>query len=816
MALHVQASFAAGELDPALQERTTLDKFQSGLETARNVVVAKTGRVISRGGRVQFALQKTSGAANAIKLYSPPMSGILTEWGAGYVRGYSINGPFQGQLLWDTAHALTQFDVPNMHFDASTGYVYCISLGNPVLKLNYSTGAFIAHPFQVQTYGIPIITKTANTGTGYLAEYFMTFVVNGQEGFTNNVTNAYQLPINNGEVTTFTGEALLTSGTITEMRVYRRPHLTGAFGYIGNATVGDDTTNAGYMTYTFTDYGAAADYTHNPPNFTLNGASTSNTAVTDYSSYKTGAIYQQRLILASALNDSETIVASRTGLQNNYTADSPLADDSALTFKAGSSGIATVLRMVENDGLVVFTTVGVYLSVGALGIDNLALSRKGNWVVDDAIPPIAIPGAVLFVDVSTNCIRQLIWSTEAQSYAAEELSIYSNHLFVGRKIVSWAFQQGAVPILFAVFNDGAFASFTLNPEQQMRAWTRGDSALPVEYVCGTGFQDQSFFVVNNNGTRSIEMTIPRYILQGARDVNGLLPWPGGGSKFSYPPIDSMVMIHTYLNNGLLLDGSQFIVAPLVANAWNGQLRLTSGTSNVFINTYVGKTFRYFDPTAGWAIDMLVVSVTGPRECIVQPNMTFPSSAATGLNLTLCSNTFSGLSHMEGEFAQVVIDGYVYASPNNDDQNYAKLQVINGTITLPNGRLGAWAWVGRPYVMDAATLQIDTVEQRPVLVESLTVNKVYTKVLNSSALYVGSEFPANNKVKGMQSMESMEVNYADPVPIIGNTYQKPLTKRIEMTLPGSWKSRGRVCIRQVDPLHFEILSIIPDVEDMRRR
>ena len=50
MARRFQSSFSAGEIDPALQERTTLDKYSSGLKTARNVYIGKTGRIISRQG----------------------------------------------------------------------------------------------------------------------------------------------------------------------------------------------------------------------------------------------------------------------------------------------------------------------------------------------------------------------------------------------------------------------------------------------------------------------------------------------------------------------------------------------------------------------------------------------------------------------------------------------------------------------------------------------------------------------------------------------------------------------------------------------
>ena len=50
MAYKVLPSFSGGELDPALRERTNLDKYRTGLARGRNVQINKTGRISNRGG----------------------------------------------------------------------------------------------------------------------------------------------------------------------------------------------------------------------------------------------------------------------------------------------------------------------------------------------------------------------------------------------------------------------------------------------------------------------------------------------------------------------------------------------------------------------------------------------------------------------------------------------------------------------------------------------------------------------------------------------------------------------------------------------
>jgi len=164
---------------------------------------------------------------------------------------------------------------------------------------------------------------------------------------------------------------------------------------------------------------------------------------------------------------------------------------------------------------------------------------------------------------------------------------------------------------------------------------------------------------------------------------------------------------------------------------------------------------------------------------------------------------------------VVVDGNVVASPNNNNQNYATVDNNGGDVTLPNGMLGAIIHVGKPITYDIETLDVDTVEQAPTLIESITCNKLYVKVHESRGLYVGNTFGPDDLVTGMYPMDNYLVDYTDEIPIIGDRRKPAATRRLEMTIPGDWKSQGRVAFRQVDPLHFEILSIVPDLDVLRR-
>ena len=434
------------------------------------------------------------------------------------------------------------------------------------------------------------------------------------------------------------------------------------------------------------------------------------------------------------------------------------------------------------------------------------------------LPALSVPGGVMFVDSATNGIRNLLWSFQLNAFDAEEVSIYSNHLFRTRQLSTWNFQQGVFPLLWVVFNDGTYASFTYDYNQQMQAWTRHDSELIVRSSCGTTNPDQTFFVVSKqdesgNTIRYIEMTIPRYVPPSiiAQDQDF-------DKNQTVAFMDSIKSYRGILNGPMTFSPSQL-------EDWTQPLRLNSGPSGALTAGTilgpgpgaVGNILRFFDDD-GSNVDFEILTNEDANNVIVQMlNVdVFDQSWATGRQVYLTVTQFGGLSHMEGESPAVIVDGAVVCSPNNDVDNYPSVTVLNGSITLPGTLRGAIIHVGRPIVADIETLDIDTVEQQPTLIESITVNKVYVKVKDSNGLFVGNSFPVDgNGVEGMESIDNYPVDYTQDNPIIGNRAQPAQTRRFEITTGGSWSTQGKICVRQVDPLHAEILSFIPDVEVEKR-
>lgn len=842
MGLVDKIAFSAGELDPALWERTNLDKYRTGLATGRNWFVSKTGSVLTRQGRTNMWQTKLKN--RKVIGYSPPGGGVVLEWGHQYVRVYSLT---TFALLGESSHPLLESDLPNIHFDTLGTFVYIFCVGKNVQKFQYALNFFENKIVIFELPSPPISAALTPSGTpaGYGVDYAVTYTFNGEESLPVILSGLFNLPISTGQINTIVGTLAFANPLVNNpyapyqsMNVYRRPKSGGAFGFIGSTTVFE--TSGSDITSQFIDVGGDADFTHQLQTSILaNDPNIAPPIISIYSSSpldpglllsNTGIIYQQRLIIADSVTDLQALYASQPGFPDNFYRNYPLDAASALKFKCGTSGYARILRLLDSDGLVAFTSAGIFLNQGELGPDNITMEKKAKEVINVLLPPLAVPGGVMFLDSMTNSIKNLLWSFQLNSFDPEEVSIYSNHLFRTRLIDAWSFQFGVFPLLWTVFNDGTFASFTYQYEQQMKAWMRHDSApaIDVEYCVGTINSDETFFVVSKTGSdgnvnRYFEMTIPRYATP--LDISTDPDWDKNPSC-AY--MDSVTSFRPMLNSDLKT-GDALVFSTSVLEDWTQPLRLSCTSSGVFtsFNVQVGSVLRFFDDN-GSQIDFEVTTFENANSVIVEMtnNDVFDQDWATGRQVYLCATTFTGLGYLEGENVAIIADGAVVASPNNDVDGYPVLTVFQGSVTIPSP--GALVHIGRPIIGDIQGLPIDTVEQQPTLIESITVNKIYVKVKDSKGLFIGNNFPIEQTdldtgeiiispdgVNGMSYLDNFPVDYRLNIPIIGNRAQPSQIVRYETTIAGDYASQGMICIRQVDPLHSEILSIIPDVEVLKR-
>lgn len=801
MPLIKRVSFSGGEVDQALDVRDNLEKVQTGLAIARNVHIGKTGRVVSRSG-LPFVIEGKLAGRN-FRIESSKDSKYLVEWGHQYVRIHDT----EAETYSDDAHDWTEDDLDDLNFTFNGRYCYIfkkssnfkkmvigdLDISDPLLDSRFLSNSEILQFPSAPGNGSEV---SASTGTGYDVEYLITQV---NEKFEESlgklitaVTGTGKLPINSGEVNTVRTPVGPTGvlEAVNGIRVYRRPKNGGAFGLVGTS---EKQVTSGPTTYVvFTDNGEDADYTVQPPDYTgyfylqQTAISTDKDIVASYLRPKTGIVYQQRLILGNLEFTDEAAIASRTSYQGNFLRDFPLGEDSALSFKSASSGDAKIFSFFDAGRLLAFTSNGVYANdPGALVPENSYLLKKADFVISETVPPLAIPGGILFIDASTNTVRSLQYSQEGDSFEGHEVSVFSDHLFRNKSIKSWCFQKGYIPLVHVIFDDGTIAYFTYQKEHEMQAWTRGDTD-GIFHDCTvvkneTTKRDDVYYVVERNGKYLIEKTSDR--LQS--DQKDLIL------------MDSAVTKKLKLADDLGIGDETFYLEPVTEDDWDGDLYLTSTEVNSFEMADEGEIFRFFDHLDA-RVDLLVTSFIDDQTVIVKPNRTIPEEVRENfVELYYTYVNVDGLDHLEGQSVSVISDGRVFGSPKNDLQNYEVFIVENGEISLSENQRGSIIHVGLPFVVDIANLKLNEKD-------AVIVNSVEIKTFESRGFYISQNLPDDDSVIGMSEpvcREDSDPAYA-ALPLKTKTY--------EISIPSDWYAKGQVCIRQVDPVPLELLMMRPDL------
>ena len=148
-------------------------------------------------------------------------------------------------------------------------------------------------------------------------------------------------------------------------------------------------------------------------------------------------------------------------------------------------------------------------------------------------------------------------------------------------------------------------------------------------------------------------------------------------------------------------------------------------------------------------------------------------------------TLSGLGHLEGKTVSILADGNVQP----------QAVVTAGAITLQS--YAGIVHAGPPYVSDRETLQI---ELRNAAETTRNKKNAGTSppmaVAESRGIFAGSD--KHHLYEHKPKRETYEL----PIEL--------LTGQAEIPISNDWTGKGRIFIRQADPLPLTVLAVIPEV------
>ena len=175
------------------------------------------------------------------------------------------------------------------------------------------------------------------------------------------------------------------------------------------------------------------------------------------------------------------------------------------------------------------------------------------------------------------------------------------------------------------------------------------------------------------------------------------------------------------------------------------------------------------------------------------------------------STVSGLTYLVGQTVSIWADRYVVGSPLNKKYEIVYTVPNSGILTLD--RQYSVIYIGLPMTADFETLQIDTSFGDSIQGERKAISRVTVYLYKARGLFGGTQNPdydPDNLVNGVVQDPLFnlieEKQQGDR-----QTYDAPpslMTEWQSTNITVNWSKEGRVFIRNVDPIPFGILSVIP--------
>ena len=839
-----QISFAAGELDPALWGRTDQVKYQTGVKTARNVTIRRSGGLSNRAG-TQFVAEVSDSTVTSqlipfVFSESDEDQNYVLEYGHQSIRFHQdgdqvvltavvisgISKEPEAIITFAAAHGYSVGD--EIYLSAIVGmdelnnrnFKVADILTTTTIKFKYmygpyvDTSAFTTYSSAGTAEKIYQVTSTYNRNdlsglTGYSQSLDVLYNVHpsyppstltrsnhtswslSDINFTPSISAPAGLAHNGSNGTT--NEWVVTSVKEDD---YEESIATNTVGVNVEAT--EDTpitltwntvsTAVEYNVYKYRNglagwIGTAGETTFIDDGFeadTTDNPPVNRSLFTNTTNYPSTSIFYQDRLV---LARDQSVYTTQVGHYTNVTYSPLLFVDDAVTFAVRGKQTNIVKHMVEAGTLLLFTNSGVWVVQGdGAGIltPNDVNLRRISENGANSLRPIVIDSDPIYVNERGTKVLTL------GQEGVVDLTTFAAHLLRGHSVVDWAFQNTPDSTVFLVRDDGVMIGMTYIREHGIVGWHQHDTDGEIERVTTVpeGTRDAVYIVVkrtiNGRTVRYIERLDDRYYGDDIRDA-----------KF-------MDCSLTY--DGRNTDELDKMTVTGGTGDWTTTQDLTlTSDSGIFASTDVGNAVILQDEDETAFVRLTITAYTSANVVTVRGDRNVPE-ALQGVSSWRWSDAvdvIGGLWHIEGKEVSVIADGYVLSSPNNPGAP-TPLVVENGSITL-NGPYGV-VHVGLPYVSDIVTLDIDTENGRLANQKKL-VSKVLLKLDETRGVFVGESLTDEStsglrEIKGKDTVDSNDA----PPPLISGS------KVVDVN--SSWNYGGQVAVRQVDPLPMTVLAIAP--------
>jgi hypothetical protein len=223
--------------------------------------------------------------------------------------------------------------------------------------------------------------------------------------------------------------------------------------------------------------------------------------------------HEQRRVFARTNERPGFIFFSATNAFSIFDQHDPAVSEDSLTTELASWRWEEIRSLVSGRVLLALSSSTEWAADG--GQEGAAITPLG-WATRPRtergiswVEPLKVgDDEVLFVPPAGNLVRELSYDGNQAKYSAVDLTMLSKHLFKGRQIIAWDWQEDPWSIIWVVLDNGQLLSLSY-AQGQVAAWAWHDTAGLVEEVCCVreGTEDAVYLVV----ARTIGGATKRYI-----------------------------------------------------------------------------------------------------------------------------------------------------------------------------------------------------------------------------------------------------------------------------------------------------------------
>ena len=488
-------------------------------------------------------------------------------------------------------------------------------------------------------------------------------------------------------------------------------------------------------------------------------------------------LFQQRLVYASTDNRPNAIFMSRPGSPDDFRKSNPTVDSDALNLEIFDQQVSRIfwLRSLPGGLLIGTNSSVVQLTGGSSTIGNpVAVSPTNAVIVPQSfygsrdIMPVTVDNHVMFAQAE-GLLRDLEYNAFSQTYQAKDVTVLSSHLFEGRGIVDWAWQDVPAKILWLVMDNGSLLSLTYLGDQQVYGWARHDTGGVYESVCAIkeGNETAVYFSIQRFGTRHIER-VAGQVLEQDSDA-----WQ----------LDSALSI-----TSLYPMGDLQVMQP------EGSAVVAESNMDVFLAADVGKHINAGPSRA------VIVSVADYRHALINILREFPAEPLTGVPYPIPQgqwrmdpeiSSVSGLNHLEGVTVYALVDGLAQGP----------FTVVGGAITLIKS--GSQVVVGRNYLAQLQPLYVEPAGGGSVQGKRKKVAAASVRLRDAAGLRYGTAF---DKLQDWRE----GLSSTDEQPHLPYRAKGLFSGDQRLWLDQVFGLGGWVCVQQDLPYPATVLSIYPEM------